>query len=519
MSKISKNPIWRQILICALSGALLSLSFTPLSLWLFAWFAFVPLIRYVRREDLSIRNTILLGFSFGFFHALTSLYWIDIVLEKYGGLPSWASIPVLILLCGYIALYSVAFGVGIRVFKEGALLPFWLFVPSFWVVLEWLRGQLLTGFPWNLLAYSQTELRLLRQVADITGAYGVSWIVMFSNSLIVRLSEAKQDRFGWGFFILLLGLSMGYGNSTIATNPSCSNKNTLRVAIVQGNIDQAQKWDEAFRNRTVDLYESLSLQAVHSPGGADLIVWPESAMPFFYGFIPDLTARVNGIINNLKIPILFGSVGLTAPEPNAKILNKAYLVAPGTFTIGDYAKEHLVPFGEYVPLQPILFFVHKLVPTAGDFVPGRSLGVIPFKGESIGMLICYEVIFPELVRKRVLNGASFIVNISNDAWFGKSSAPYQHLESARWRAIETRRPIVRSTNTGISAFIDPLGNIVSSLGLFQSGFLMGSISPCHGKTFYVEYGDLFVLFCALIILLASLYFIGDRFGRRREVRL
>lgn len=503
--------------ICALSGISLALSFPPLSLWLLAWIAFVPFIRCVllSKESLSFKETGYLGFSFGFFHALASLYWIDIVLEKYGGLPLWMSIPVLVLLCGYIALYSVLFSFGIRLFQEWRFIPSWLFIPSLWVILEWLRGKLLTGFPWNLLAYSQTELRWLRQIADIAGAYGVSWIVILANVLIVRITEAKQDRAGWGVLLLILGISLWYGNSVLSSPDLCNDKPELRMAVVQGNIDQAQKWDETFRNRTIEIYATLSSEAVQSDREIDLIVWPESAMPFFYGYVPDLTARVDDIIDGLGIPLLFGTVGLRGIGQEAGVLNKAYLVEPGGVIAGDYAKEHLVPFGEYVPLQPVLFFIHKLVPTAGDFVPGKSPGVIPFKGESIGMLICYEVIFPEIVRNRILKGASFIVNISNDAWFGRSSAPYQHLESARWRAIETRRPMVRATNTGISAFINPFGDVVSSLGLFQAGFLTGTIKPCSTISFYVRYGDLFVVLCGLIILLASLYFINDRFKKRR----
>lgn len=519
-NRVLADPFRRSVIVCALSGALLSLSFPPVSIWLFAWIAFVPFIRSIRStgKNLSFKKTALVGFSFGFFHALTGLYWIDIVLEKYGGLPVWASIPILVLLCSYIALYSVAFSIGVRMFKEERFLPEWIFIPSLWVCLEWLRGQLLTGFPWNLLAYSQTELKWLRQIADITGSYGISWIVMLANVLIARITEAKQDRIGWALFIVILLASLWYGNSILSSGVSCSSGNELKVAIIQGNIDQAQKWDEAFRNKTIEIYETLSLQAIGSGKSVDLIVWPESAMPFFYGFMPDLTAKVNEIIDKAGIPVFFGTVGLTGIEKDAKILNKAYLVEPGGLLAGDYAKEHLVPFGEYVPLKSLLFFVHKLVPTAGDFVPGDSPGVIFFKGESLGVLICYEVIFPELVRKRVLHGASIIINISNDAWFGKSSAPYQHLESAIWRAIETRRPIIRSTNTGISAFIDPFGNINSSLGLFQAGYLVGSVKPCSGITFYVRHGDLFVLLCGLIILCASLYLMGNRVSRKGRIK-
>ncbi len=501
-------------IICGLSGAVLALSFPNFSLWYLAWIGIVPLIVIVSffEEKLSFKKTAIAGFVFGFFHFLVGLYWIDIVLEKYGGLPVWLSIPVLILLCGYLAFYGLAFAVGIKVFHKN-IIPSWLILPSLWVVLEWIRGKLITGFPWNLLAYSQTDLKWLRQVADITGAYGVSWMIVLTNALIARALIKKRDFSGWIVLLMFMIASWWYGNSVLSSNILCK-ESGFKVAIVQGNIDQAQKWDEAFRDMTIQTYANLSFDAVRS-GNVDLVVWPESAMPFVYGFIPDLTMRVDGIIDQLEVPVLFGTIGMTGMTKDARFLNKAYLVEPGGSISGDYAKEHLVPFGEYVPLQKILFFVHKLVPTAGDFVPGRSSGVISWRGESIGMLICYEVIFPELARKRVLNGATLFVNISNDAWFGKSSAPYQHLESARWRAIETKRAIVRATNTGVSAFIDPFGDISSSLGLFKAGTLVDSVKTCTGKTFYVRYGDVFVLLCALIILAATLYFINERLKKQR----
>lgn len=509
-----KRPAFRHLVIVSgFSGVLLALSFPNFSFWFLAWVSIAPFIVAVSlaMDRLNVKKIALIGFVFGFLHSLVGLYWIEIVLEKYGGLPAWTSIPVLFLLCGYLALYGVAFALAIRAFHD-AKIPYWLVLPSLWVLLEWLRGKLITGFPWNLLAYSQTDLKWLRQIADVTGAYGVSWIVVLANTLIARVLMGKRDIPGWIAFLGLLTFTWWYGNAVMSQDIHCKDSE-LRVAIVQGNIDQAQKWDEAFRETTIQTYENLSFGAVQA-GKLDLIVWPESAMPFVYGFLPDLTMRIDGIINELEVPVLFGAIGVTGTGKDARFLNKAYLIEPDGIIVGDYAKEHLVPFGEYVPLQPILFFVHKLVPTAGDFVPGRSSGVISWRGESIGMLICYEAVFPELARKRVLHGATLIVNISNDAWFGKSSAPYQHLESARWRAVETKRPVIRSTNTGISAFIDHFGNVRSSTGLFKAETLVDSVKPCTGKTFYVRYGDVFVLLCALIILVTSLYCISDRLKKR-----
>ncbi len=494
---LSLPKLFNEYFQSVVAGLILALSFPKFSLWFLGWISLALPLWLVTRYD--IKKAFKLGFFFGLSFFIASLYWIDIVLRKYGGLPFWLSTPVLLLLGCYLSLYSALFFGGYYFLKD--FLP-WLVVPSLWVLLEWLRGLLLTGFPWNLLAHSQGEIRWLCQIADITGAYGVSWIVLMANVLIAKLFSRKVYIGGWIFFIIILISSFLYGKSRLEGVPGFQ---PLTIGIIQGNIDQSQKWDIAFRNYTIDTYKNLSEEAVNSKKDVVLLVWPETAMPFFYGIEAEPTEMLDQIVKKLGVDILFGAPSVTFSEKERFFLNSAYLISGKGFVLGDYAKEHLVPFGEYVPLKKLLFFVNKLVPAAGDFVPGKSSGVITWQDQRIGMLICYEAIFPELSRRRVLAGATFLVNISNDAWFGESNAPYQHLEISRWRAIETRKPLVRATNTGISAFIDPTGKIEKSLGIFQKGFIIHQIFPNTLQTFYVKWGDLFVLLCGLIVAIAVVY--------------
>ncbi len=438
----------------------------------------------------------------------------------YGHLSYLGAIPIFLLLIAYLSVYTGLFPVCCTFLDSAGLR--WIIAPSLWVVLEWIRGKLITGFPWNLLGYSQGDLNCILQTADLWGVYGVSWIVMLINTNLITTFSArgKKSWFGWIVLICLLTFCLFYGRSEISIYKRISEEDSkyqIAVSLVQGNIDQAQKWDKKFRRFTMNRYFKLTRQAVEQLPGVSLVIWPETAMPFFFGVERESTEKVINFAKNLGVSILFGSPGISVDE-RGKVngfLNKAYLVGRDGKILGEYAKEHLVPFGEYVPLKKILFFVKRLVPAAGDFVPGKTPGIIKFGNAKIGLLICYEAIFPELARKRVHAGAEAIINISNDAWFGQTSAPFQHLEMAKWRAVEVRRPLIRCTNTGISAIINVTGTIKRSLSLFEDGFISGYIVPLNTITFYVRHGDVFVVFCALTVLFRLVYVLRE-FKKARE---
>ncbi len=463
----------------------------------------------------------MLGFVFGLGHSMTSFYWISYVVAHYGHLPYFLAIPVFMLLAMYLSLYPAVFAVACKVYNNDRFA--WLGIPSLWILLEWVRSKLITGFPWNLIAYSQGSFNWIAQTADLWGPYGVGWLVILINTHIALLiMDKKKNYWSWSFLFLLLLFSCIYGNiksreyefDNLRRNVSSKK---LSVSLVQGNIDQSQKWDKRFQDFTLDKYFSLTEKATSQTAGLHLVIWPETAMPFFFGTEPEPTEALINFTRKLRQPILFGSPGISINDKGQVngFLNKAYLIDKDGTIIGEYAKEHLVPFGEYVPMKKILFFVKRLVPATGDFVPGRFSGIVEFEKTRLGLLICYEAIFPELTRKRILAGAEVLINISNDAWFGRTSAPFQHLEMARWRAIESRRPLLRCTNTGISAIIDPSGKILSSLSLFTDGFINGDILPLKHITFYERFGNVFVIFCALTVFTKVVYVV---FQFRKEKR-
>jgi apolipoprotein N-acyltransferase len=275
----------------------------------------------------------------------------------------------------------------------------------------------------------------------------------------------------------------------------------LKVALVQGNIDQGIKWDPAFMEETISIYERLSLRA--AVGGVDLVVWPESAAPFFFQETGPPTDRITSLARQIHTPLIFGSPAFDGSGTCRRYFNSAFLVSSSGEVLGRSDKMHLVPFGEYVPLAKLLPFVHKLVVGVGDFSPGNSLGTLDIGKGKVGILVCFEGIFPELSRRYVRDGAQLLVNITNDGWYGRSSAPYQHLSMAVFRAVENGVPLVRAANTGISAIIDKKGNISHKTPLFKEAFVNGEVILGKGGTVYTRMGDVFALLCLGISLVIT----------------
>ncbi len=485
-------------LLSGLSGVLLTVGQAPWNLWLVSWVALVPLLVALKNKDL--RQCFQLGYLCGLVHFLSTLYWIVHVVQHYGGLSLPFAVLVLLLLGGYLAFYPAAFAVIAWRFRDRSRLWLWLLPPA-WVCLEWIRGQMVTGFPWADLGYSQTPLLFLIQTADLWGVYGVGWLVAWASVCIagqIHRFPALPSLIVWS---LCLVAAWGYGGKRLQDVTRLEEGKTgWPVAVVQGNIDQDEKWNPARQREILKRYRRLSLKAIAAKPSPGLVVWPETAMPFFYGYNEELTRRLNTMIHTLHRPVLFGAPALGVVNGRVRLFNKAFLVDAQGRLRAQYAKNHLVPFGEYVPWGRVLFFVHRLVQAAGDFAAGDSLRPLSLDGRKLGILICYEAIFPELARREVARGATLLVNITNDAWFGTSAAPYQHCEMARWRAIENRRPLVRCANTGISAIFDRAGRVLAKLPLGKEGFSVASPKPGGGATFYTRHGDLFVGFCFLVTI-------------------
>lgn len=492
----------RDYLLAACSGVLLALSFPKVGWSLLAWIAFVPLLLACGRKGPA--KAWRLGLCTGVVGFGGILYWINIVVTTYGKLPVVASIAVFLILTCYMALYVGLTCCLVRAAAERGI-PLVLGFPVFWVGLEYVRSFLLTGFPWASLGYSQYRQLQLIQIADLTGVYGVSFLVVLANVVIYLLIRrfAGRDRgagrplYGAVAFVLLLAGCLAYGTWRLGQERP---GRQLRVALIQGNIDQGIKWDPAFMEATIAIYERLSRQGA---SGADLLVWPESAAPFFFQEEGSPSERIRALARQTGVSLLFGSPAFVDDSDGRRYYNSAYLVSPAGEVLGRSDKMHLVPFGEYVPLARFLPFVNKLVEGVGDFSPGQTIAPLDTGAARLGVLVCFEGIFPDLARRHVRAGAQVLVNITNDGWYGRSSAPYQHLSMAVFRAVENRRPLVRAANTGISALIDATGRIERPSGLFEEAIVAGSITLGGADTGYTRWGDLFARVCLLAVAVAG----------------
>jgi apolipoprotein N-acyltransferase len=495
--------VFRPVLLALFSGLLIACSFPKADFSFLAWFALIPLLTAL--EGRTTRSAFKLGFLSGLIAYAGLLYWVIIVMGQYGHLPLFASIPLWLLLSAWLALFY-GLAAWATTLGEGFGIKSALLLPLAWVGADYLRSFLLTGFPWTMLGHSQYRLLPLIQIADITGVFGITALIVLANVVVYRIlralsgAEIPYPAKSACIFVLALIVTLGYGFYRLNTprNPTVP----LNVALIQGNIDQAVKWSPAFRETTLDIYANLSRQAV-ARQAADLIVWPESAAPFFFQENSPASDRIRTLARELRSHLLFGSPAAEMRGGHYTNLNSAFLLAPDGSETGRADKMHLVPFGEYVPLTRLLPFVNKLVHGIGDFAPGKAIK--PLKATvPLGVLVCYEAIFPELARTHVNSGSRILVNITNDAWFGRSSAPYQHLAMTAFRAVETRTPLIRAANTGITSIIDQNGHIRGMTSLFREAVMVGEVHPGNADAPYLKIGDLFAQAClglsALLLL-------------------
>ena len=502
--------------LSALSGILTALAFPMFDLEILAWIGLVPL--FFSLKDKNPLQSIYLGLIGGMAFYIILLYWIPVPIITYGKLPGPVGIFLLLLLASYLSLYTATFAFLTSLFRIRLGFPLVLTAPAIWVSLELLMTYLFTGFPWGLLGYSQYLNLQVIQIADITGVYGISFAIVMVNAGIYRVMERYSEglsfwrgRSIWAaLFVFLTTIGYGYW-SLKPLGVGARHALPLRVGIVQGDIDQDRKWDREYQTETMDTYIELTKKV--SEGGLDLVVWPETAVPFYFQNDETYKPLILKTARDINSHILFGSPAYSREREEVRYYNSAFLISPGMEVIDRYDKLHLVPFGEYVPLKKLLFFVDKMAEGIGDFSTGDRVKTLDMPGTKIGTLICYEGVFPNLTRKIVRKGATLLVNITNDAWFGNTSAPYQHLSMYSLRAVENRVPVIRAANTGVSAFIDVRGTIISRTGIFEKGYIKNRIetpgidSPI---TFYTRFGNLFAYLCALItsLIFAKVMFRG-----------
>lgn len=490
------------------SGSALVLCFPVFDYNLLAFVAMVPFL--VSLWHMAPRESFGAGIVFGLPYFFGTQYWIYHSMSHYGGMPVALSFLVVLLLALYLSLYTGLFGFLYSRVMSRTSFPALLVAPVLWVTLEFTRSYVFTGFPWSSLGYSQYKFLPFIQFADLTGIYGVSFMVVAVNGVladlfITRRRHGETPLFhlfpvvsGSVLLILALGAVFLYGNHRLEENRPGS---PATISIIQGNIEQDVKWEPAYQDFVLDTYEDLSAAAVsEAPRAPDLLVWPESALPFYFGYDAEITGEFLNFQKELATPLLFGAITVKRKTNGYDLGNSALLLNADGEVAYSYDKIHLVPFGEYVPLKRLLYFLDKLVVGIGDYVPGTHYIRASTPVGEFGTMVCYEIIFPGLVRKFYRDGGDFIVTITNDAWFGRTSGPYQHWSMAVLRAVENRKPVVRAANTGISGFIDSNGRILEKTALFERAVLTETIKTDRSRTFYSRYGDLFSYLCIVLSL-------------------
>ena len=494
--------------MCFSSALLLILAFPQTDFWGLAWIGLIPL--FFALDGKSFKSAFGTAYLCGLMVFAGTLYWFIHV-----------TLLGMILLILYLALYYGVFGVLYVFFPRRKFLEQLLLLPSYWIVLEFVRAHALSGFGWVSLGYSQYKNLPLIQVADITGVYGISFLIVLVNIFLKKwLAEQCsgkkffKDREGRCAAVLVGGaliVVLFYGIFRLNQPPD--QKQKLKIAVIQGNIPQAMKWNETLWPEIMEKHLQLTeAAALLKP---DLILWPETAFPEILGETPERFTELKKRVARLKIPLLVGAVTQDVSDTGPAYYNSAILISPAGETVGQYDKLHLVPFGEYVPLRGYLPILTDIVPI-DDFTAGKTYTVFPASGvrpwkkgeHNFSVLICFEDAVTDIAREFAVQGAGFFVNITNDAWFMDTKAPFMHLQSSVFRAVETRRPIVRAANTGVSCFVDRQGHIHDCVQdsegkkTFVSGYHVGTMTPESGglRTVYTNFGDFFTYLCFGCIL-------------------
>lgn len=508
------------IVYIIISAVILILSFAPFNFGFLGFVALIPLFKVL--FDCSLKKSFAYGFLFGFIFFLGTVYFVVNSMHNYGGMDIYSSTLAMVLMAAYLALYPALFSLVYSYFylDEAPLIKSSFIVAALWVAVELLRTWVFTGFPWLMIGYSLAPYKVLIQASDIGGVWLISFVVVFVNYALYRFIfvDSSKDAVTVSSLtaILPIVLLYLYGSHVINNFEEIKSNGTgkLKAVVVQGNIEQSMKWQAGYKDDSVKKYRDLTMQIIKEKGPVDLILWPETAMPLYLKDDSSLTAYAKGTAVEANSDLLTGAphYEVTA-DGTVDYYNSAFLIGIDGEIKSRYDKNHLVPFGEYIPLRFIFTKLNKIVEGMGDFTAGDSFEPLHHNKVPVGVAICFEAIFPNHSRKFVNNGALVLANMTNDGWFGKSSAPYQHLDMSMFRAVENKRPMLRAANTGISAIIDPLGNIVAKSGLYVDDALYGEVYLYDKKTIYTLVGDI-VPYLSMVFTFG--YFIYTIILRRRK---
>jgi apolipoprotein N-acyltransferase len=514
-SLLRKQPLPTAVVAGALSGVLCGLSLPKADLGWLAWICLLPILAVVLcsgNDATSRRNLLLGGLTLGLVASGFRVYWIVETLGSYGGLGPAEATATTCLLILYLALYPMFFT---RLWAgawrqsqsgSGAVLP-WLGAAT-WAILDWVQTWMLSGFPWAVLGTTQYRVPLISSLAALVGVHGLSFVIVAFNCGLALILVTRRQRLAGAFAVVaVMALICGWGASYLHTMSEETPDPPLRIGIVQGNIRQDVKWEPGWKDTTTEHYVDLSRRLARESGPIDLILWPETALPFRFDDTAHTPYRqaVTQLAVELDTPLFVGSLGTSAASGSPGLYNRAFLIDRHGRLAGSGDKVHLVPFGEYLPFPALFDYMRGLTAQSGSFDAGEGHAVISLAnrnpdlpGRALGLFICFESNFPSITRELASNGAQFLVNTTNDAWFGTTSAPYQHFAMVVLRAIETGRTVVRAANTGISGAIGPDGRVFRSTDLFTTETLVVDVNPRTALTPYVRFGDTIVGVSAMI---------------------
>ncbi|MEQ1574972.1 MAG: apolipoprotein N-acyltransferase [Vicinamibacterales bacterium] len=502
------------------SGVLLALSFPRFGHPAFAWIALVPLLialsgwrgRAGVLPGQSPLRAFGLGLAAGVVYFVGTIYWTGTVVATFGGLATPVAIFAMVLLALYMALFPALTAlVTSRLIQRAGSVGL-LCVPAAWVATEFFRGTLFGGFPWVPLGNSQVTVLPVAQLASVLGVYGLSALVALVNAAIAfaLLTDGRRRALAVVGTAVVLAAVGSWGALRIRDGVLTREGAPLRVGLLQGNIRQEDKWKAGEARRIFTTYVAMTRDAVRR--GAQYVLWPESATPFMFEEDDAGEAAVRDLAREMGVPILFGSdqvERVSGPPAAIRMYNAAFLLEPSGNTRAVYRKIHLVPFGEFIPGKQLLSFVSPLVQSLGEFAPGTAMVMLPVNGHLTSTAICYEVVYPSLIRQAVEGGSELLTTITNDAWYGQSSAPHQHFAMASMRAIEQGRYLARAANTGISGVVDPYGRIVRQSALFEQAGLVEEVRLLTSRTIYSRIGDA-VAYVSMALIAAALLTVRRR---------
>jgi len=499
----------------ALTGFLLAASFPRSDQNYLAWIAFVPLIVFLFRVKTSFR-AFWGGYVAGCVELSLLLLWMPTVLEQYGGLNpwlAWTGYALLILLLSGFPGVACAI---VKLFMQRGCDRMLFGLPPLWVLFEYAQTKIpFGGFPWLLVGYTQTDRLSLIQIADLTGVYGVSFLVLFFGTAFAWLLLHRGRRLlNWCPMlaaVVLICLCLLYGR--MALDRWGALQADVKAVLLQGNLNPdaaGSVLEDKYLNGYTRMADGLQSSDI------DLLVLPESPTPALYDENPRYRNAMAALARRYSYGLIFNNIRREEVGEDSRYFNSAFLLDGSGTRTGTYDKTHLVPFGEYIPLKNLFVFMRTVTQDVEGFHPGRDIRIFRLGEHPANVIICFEAIFPELVRRFVQDGSQVIVNLTNDGWYGNSNAPFQHFTIARWRAVENRRYFLRAANSGISAVIEPTGRVQTETGILREAVCEGRFAFIAQQTFYTHYGDIFVFLCAII---AGSFTIFIMYKRDREKRL